>query len=61
MREYIDAFRDLGEVVDVAPEVDWNLKQTTIIPRRCAPDAPLPLFNKITGIKQGFRVLGAAV
>lgn len=59
LREYLDALRTLGEVADVAAEVDWNLEMGAII-RRCYDlGAPAPLFSRITGIDSGFRALGA--
>jgi 4-hydroxy-3-polyprenylbenzoate decarboxylase len=59
LREYLDELRALGEVQDVDIEVDWNLEMGAIIRRSYELRAPAPLFNQITGIERGFRVLGA--
>jgi 4-hydroxy-3-polyprenylbenzoate decarboxylase len=58
LREYLDALRAIGEVVDAEREVDWNLEIGAII-RRYETGAPAPLFKRIKGIEPGFRVLGA--
>ena len=59
LREYIDVLRNLGEVQDIAQEVDWNL-EIGAITRRCNElGAPAPLFEKVRGIEPGFRAFGA--
>ena len=59
LREYLDALRDLGELVEIDKEVDWEL-EIGAITRRCYETcSPAPLFNRIKGIESGFRVLGA--
>jgi 4-hydroxy-3-polyprenylbenzoate decarboxylase len=59
LREYIDTLREVGELVDVEREVDWNLEIGAIIRRVYELGAPAPLFANIKGIERGFRVLGA--
>lgn len=59
LRAYLDALRDIGELVDVEREVDWNLEIGAITRRVYETGAPAPLFARITGIEHGFRVLGA--
>jgi 4-hydroxy-3-polyprenylbenzoate decarboxylase len=59
LREYIDALREIGEIVDVEREVDWNLEIGAIIRRVYELGAPAPLFTNIKDIVRGFRVLGA--
>jgi 4-hydroxy-3-polyprenylbenzoate decarboxylase len=59
LREYIDALREIGEIVDVEREVDWNLEIGSIIRRVYELGAPAPLFTNIKDIARGFRVLGA--
>jgi UbiD family decarboxylase len=59
LREYIDALREIGEVVEVEREVDWHLEIGAITRRVNELGAPAPLFTNIKGITPGFRVLGA--
>jgi UbiD family decarboxylase len=59
LREYIDALRQIGELVDVEREVDWNLEIGAITRRVYELGMPAPLFTNIKGIAPGFRVLGA--
>lgn len=59
LREYIDALKVIGEIQEIDAEVDWNLEMGAIIRRSYELRAPAPLFNRITGIERGFRVLGA--
>ena len=59
LREYLDALREIGEIVEVDREVDWNLEIGAIIRRCYETGAPAPVFNRIKGIESGFRVLGA--
>jgi UbiD family decarboxylase len=59
LREYLDALRDLGELQDVAHEVDWNLEIGAVTRRCYETGAPAPLFSRIKGVEPGFRVLGA--
>jgi 4-hydroxy-3-polyprenylbenzoate decarboxylase len=59
LREFVDALRALGELVEVREQVDWNLEIGAITRRCYETGAPAPLFSKINGIGHGFRVLGA--
>jgi 4-hydroxy-3-polyprenylbenzoate decarboxylase len=59
LREYIERLQSFREVQEIDAEVDWNLEMGAIIRRCCELRAPAPLFNRITGIEPGFRVLGA--
>jgi len=59
LREYLDALRDLGELVEIDKEVDWELEIGAIIRRCYETCAPAPLFNRVKGIEPGFRVFGA--
>ena len=59
LREYLDALREIGEVVDIDQEVDWNLEIGAIIRRCYETGSPAPVFNRVKGIESGFRVLGA--
>src|SRR6516225_9359665 len=59
LRDYIDQLKALGEIQEIDVEVDWDLEMGAIIRRSYELRAPAPLFNRITGIEPGFRVLGA--
>jgi 4-hydroxy-3-polyprenylbenzoate decarboxylase len=51
--------RAIGDLQEVDGEVDWNLEMGAIIRRSLDLRAPAPLFNRVTGIEDGFRALGA--
>ena len=59
LREYLDALRDLGELQEVALEVDWNLEIGAVTRRCYETGAPASLFSRVKGVEPGFRVLGA--
>jgi len=59
LREYLEALRAIGELVDVSAEVDWNLEMGAIIRRCYELGAPAPLFTRVKGIDSGFRAFGA--
>src|ERR1700733_1192627 len=59
LREYVEALREIGEVVEIDQEVDWNLEIGAITRRCYETGAPAPLFSRIRGAEAGFRVLGA--
>ncbi len=59
LREYVSLLEECGELQRVRKEVDWNLEIGAII-RRCYDiGAPAPLFERINGYPDGYRVLGA--
>jgi hypothetical protein len=57
LREYLDALRDLGELQEIAHEVDWNLEIGAVTRRCYETGAPAPLFGRVKGAEPGFRVL----
>jgi 4-hydroxy-3-polyprenylbenzoate decarboxylase len=59
LREFLSALTDIGEVIHIAREVDWNLEMGAVTRRASELGAPAPLFAKIRGIEPGFRVFGA--
>lgn len=59
LREYLDALKELGELIEVERAVDSNLEVGAIIRRVYETQSPAPLFNRIKGIEKGFRILGA--
>ena len=59
LREYLAALKEIGELVEIDREVDWNLEIGAIIRRCYETGAPAPLFTRIVGIEPGFRVFGA--
>ena len=60
LREYLITLDELGELQEIDEEVDWNLEIGAIVRRAYDLCAPAPLFNKIKGIEEGFRVLGGS-
>ena len=59
LREFISALEVVGHIQPIDVEVDWNLEIGAITRYSYERRAPAPLFNKIKGIGDGFRVLGA--
>src|SRR5258708_31336933 len=55
LREYLGALRDLGELQEVAHEVDWNLEIGALTRRCYETGAPAPLFSRVKGVEPGFR------
>ncbi|RQS43397.1 UbiD family decarboxylase [Burkholderia sp. Bp8986] len=58
LREYLSALKEIGEVIEIDCEVDWNLEIGAITRRCYETGAPAPLFSHVKGLP-GFRVLGA--
>ena len=59
LRDLIGALGAIGPVQSIDVEVDWNLEIGAVIRRSYEVRAPAPLFNKIKGTDDGFRVFGA--
>ncbi|MEU0156554.1 UbiD family decarboxylase [Micromonospora fulviviridis] len=59
LREYIDTLAGLGDVQEWAHEVDLNLEVGAAIRHCYDTKAPAPLFTRIHGQDNGFRILGA--
>ncbi|WP_042420604.1 UbiD family decarboxylase [Streptacidiphilus anmyonensis] len=59
LRAFIDALDAIGEIQPIDKEVDWRLEIGAVARRTYELRAPAPLFNTITGIEKGFRVLSA--
>lgn len=59
-REYIEALRKTGDLVDVEQEVDWDLELGAIVRRVCEKKGPSPYFHKIKDYP-GFQALGAPI
>ena len=59
LRGYVEALRDIGEVVEVDREVDWNLEMGAIARRCYETGAPAPLFNAVKDAAPGFRAMSA--
>lgn len=60
-RKYVETLQQLGEVIDVEKEVDWNLEMSAVCRRAYDLHAPAPLFHEIKNSEKGFRVLGCPV
>lgn len=59
LRTFIAELDSIGEITHVGKEVDWNLELGAVARRSYELRAPAPLFENITGIEDGFRVLAA--
>jgi len=58
-RAFIDALEKTGDVVRVKQEVDWDLEAGAIVRRLNEMRGPAPLFEKIKGYPDGFRIFGS--
>jgi 4-hydroxy-3-polyprenylbenzoate decarboxylase len=61
LRDYVEALREIGEVVEIDREVDWSLEMGAITRRCYEIGAPAPLFNNVKDAEPGFRAIGASV
>lgn len=59
LREYVDALERIGELQKIEKQVELNLEIGAICRRAYETGAPAPLFENISGMQKGFRVLGA--
>ena len=59
LRQYLDALRDLGELQEIAHEVDWNLEIGAVTRRCYETGAPAPLFGRVRSHWALFQVLKA--
>jgi 4-hydroxy-3-polyprenylbenzoate decarboxylase len=61
MREFITRLKDEGDLNPISVEVDWNLEMGAITRKAIDLRAPAPLFQKVKGYPEGYRVLGCPV
>jgi len=59
LRDHIEALDALGDLDRIATEVDWNLEAAAHTRYSTEHHLPAPLFEKVTGVADGFRILGA--
>ncbi len=59
LREFILKCEELGDLLKIDQEVDWNLEAGAITRRCCELSAPAPFFQKIKDYPKGYRILGA--
>lgn len=57
-REFIEALRAAGDLVEVEQEVDWDLEMGAIVRRVCELQGPSPYFKSIKDYP-GFEAFGA--
>jgi len=57
-REFIEALRATGDLVEVGQEVDWDMELGAIVRRVCEKQGPSPYFRSIKDYP-GFEALGA--
>ena len=58
LRQWLDALRENGELVEIREEVDWNLEMGAITRRVYETLAPAALFTNIKDYP-GYRILAA--
>lgn len=61
LREWLKALEKGGELKRIKKETDWNLEVGAITRRVYDLRAPAPLFEKIKGYPEGYRILGAPI
>ena len=59
LREFIQKCEELGDVVKINQEVDWNLEAGAITRRCCELQEAAPFFQKIKDYPEGYRIMGA--
>lgn len=58
MREFMDALKKAGELVEIETEVDWYLEVGAIIRRTYEIGAPAVHFKKIKGYSKDYSIFG---
>ncbi len=61
IREFISKLEEQGEVIRIAQEVDWNLEVGAILRRACEQRLSAPLFQRIKGYPEGYRMFGGTL
>ncbi|MFI1303146.1 UbiD family decarboxylase [Streptomyces sioyaensis] len=59
LRDHIEALDALGDLDRIETEVDWDLEAAAHTRYSTEHHLPAPLFEKVTGVADGFRLLGA--
>ncbi|MFD8000389.1 UbiD family decarboxylase [Streptomyces mirabilis] len=59
LREHIAALRELGDLEGIAVETDWSLEAAAFTRYSTENRLPAPLFEKVAGVEDGFRIMGA--
>ncbi|MDI6726357.1 MAG: phenylphosphate carboxylase subunit alpha [Smithellaceae bacterium] len=59
-REYMEALRKTGDLVEVAEQVDWDLELGAIVRRMCEKKSPAAYFKSIKDYP-GFEAFGAPI
>ncbi len=58
LREFIAKLEEYGEAQRIEEEVDWNLEAGAMLRRSAEAGLPAPLFEKVRGYPQGYRLFG---
>jgi UbiD family decarboxylase len=58
LREFIAKLEKEGEAIRIEEEIDWNLEASAILRRSAEEGLPAPIFQKIKGYPQGYRLFG---
>src|SRR3989304_9052613 len=60
LRQSIEDLREIGELVEIGQEVDWNLEVGAITRRAYETQAPVPLFVNVKDYP-GYRILSSPI
>jgi len=60
-REFIEALKKAGELIEIEKEVDWDLEAGAIVRRTQELRGPAPLFKNIKDYPEGYRIFGAPI
>ena len=58
IREFIKRLKELGELIEIEEEVDWNLEAAAFSTMSCRVGGPILWFKKIKGYPEGYTLLG---
>lgn len=59
LREHIAALEAIGDLKRVQREVSWDMEAAAVTRLSYERTAPAPLFENVTGVAPGFRLMGA--
>jgi UbiD family decarboxylase len=54
-RDYLATMKEMGELVEIDDEIDWNLEMGAVFRHSAETCAPMAMFNNVTGAAPGFR------
>jgi len=57
LRDFIKLLKDKGEISEINEEMNWDLEMSAFTAMSQALRGPALMFNKVTGMKEGYRAL----